>query len=136
MAEHHAMYGTPTYKSWAEMKHRCGNPKKSDYVNVSYCEEWEDFRNFFRDMGVRPSGTSLDRIDPEGDYCKENCRWADWETQENNRTNNRRFLYEGEKLTIPQIARKYGISRSNLANKIYIKKMDIVEAVDYLRREC
>ena len=136
MAEHHGMYGTPTYKSWAEMKHRCGNTKKSDYVNVSYCEEWEDFRNFFRDMGVRPSGTSLDRIDPEGDYCKENCRWADWETQENNRTNNRRFLYEGEKLTIPQIARKYGISRSNLANKIYIKKMDIVEAVDYLRREC
>ena len=136
MAEHHGMYGTPTYKSWAEMKHRCGNPKKSDYVNVSYCEEWEYFRNFFRDMGVRPSGTSLDRIDPECDYCKENCRWADWETQENNRTNNRRFLYEGEKLTIPQIARKYGISRSNLANKIYIKKMDIVEAVDYLRREC
>lgn len=136
MAEHHGMYGTPTYKSWSEMKHRCGNPKRSDYVNVSYCEEWEDFRNFLRDMGKRPYGTSLDRIDPKGNYCKENCRWADWETQENNRTNNRRFMYEGDNLTIPQIARKYGISRSNLANKIYIKKMDIVEAVNYLRREC
>lgn len=116
------------------MKGRCGNPKRPEYANISYCDEWESFENFFRDMGVRPKGTSLDRIDPHGNYCPENCRWADIVTQENNRTNNRFFLYEGEKLTLSQIARKYGISRSNLANKIYIKKMDIVEAVDYLRK--
>lgn len=132
----HGMYGTPTYKSWSEMKCRCGNSKRPDYVNVSYCEEWERFENFFMDMGVRPDGTSLDRIDPHGNYCRENCRWANWEVQENNRTNNRKFLYEGEYLTIPQIARKYGISRSNLANKVYIYKMNIVEAMDYLRKEC
>lgn len=132
----HGMYGTPTYKSWSEMKCRCKNPSHSKtdcYVGVTYCEEWEKFENFFRDMGVRPEGTTLDRIDPAGNYEPSNCRWADIITQENNRRNNRRFEYDGEKLTLPQIARKYGISRSNLANKIYLQKMDVVEAVNYLR---
>lgn len=134
----HGMYGTPTYKSWSEMKCRCKNPSHSKggcYIGVSYCEEWESFENFYRDMGKRPEGTTLDRINPYGNYEPNNCRWADIITQENNRRNNKRFTYNGESLTLPQIARKYGISRSNLANKIYIKKMDIGEAVDYLRRK-
>lgn len=129
----HGMYGTPTYKSWAEMKFRCGNPERPDYKDVSYCEEWEKFENFLRDMGVRPDGMTLDRINPYGNYEPSNCRWADNITQENNRRNNRKFLYNGELLTLSQIARKYGISRSNLANKVYIRKMDITEAVDYMR---
>lgn len=129
----HGMYGTPTYKSWSEMKYRCGNPKRSDYATVSYCKEWERFENFLDDMGVRPEGTTLDRINPHGNYEPSNCRWADIITQENNRRNNRKFLYNGEYLTLPQIARKYGISRSNLANKIYIYKFDITEAVNFLR---
>ena len=128
----HGMYGTPTYKSWAEMKHRCGNPKRPEYVNVSYCKEWETFEGFFKDMGIRPDGTSLDRIDPNGNYCPENCRWADWETQENNKRNNRYFEYDGCVLTLPQIARKYKVSRSNLANKIYLYNMSIDEAMCYL----
>lgn len=86
-------------------------------------------------MGERPVGTTLDRIDPHGIYEPSNCRWADIITQENNRRNNRRFTYNAESLTLPQIARKYGISRSNLANKVYLNNMDIVEAVDYLRRK-
>lgn len=83
-------------------------------------------------MGERPEGTSLDRINPRGNYEPENCRWADILTQENNRTNNVFYLLNGEKLTLTQIARKYEISRSNLANKIYIYKMDIKEAVTLL----
>lgn len=133
MAERHGMYGTPTYKSWSEMKYRCGNPKRSEYVNVSYCEEWEYFSNFFRDMGLRPKGTTLDRIDVHKGYSKDNCRWADDFTQENNRSNNHYFEYNGEKLTLSQIARKYNISRSNLANKIYLYNKGITESVDYLR---
>ncbi len=83
-------------------------------------------------MGVRPSGTTLDRIDPHGNYEPNNCRWADIFTQENNRRNNVYYLLNGERLTLTQIARKYGISRSNLANKIYIKKWNIENAVSYL----
>lgn len=141
MAEHkgnyrHGMYGTPTYKSWSEMKLRCNNPshgRGNCYEGITYCEEWEKFENFYRDMGVRPDGTTLDRINPYGNYEPSNCRWADIITQENNRRNNKKYEYEGEVLTLPQIARKYGISRSNLANKIYLQKMDISQAVNYLR---
>ena len=83
-------------------------------------------------MGERPNGTSLDRINPYGNYYKENCRWADILTQENNKTSNRYFLYNWEQLTLSQIARKYNVSRSNLANKIYIKKESIENAMNYL----
>ena len=116
------------------MKRRC-KLQKGCYVGVTYCEEWETFENFFRDMGERPKGTTLDRINPYGHYEPSNCRWADIFTQENNRRNNVRYEYEGENLTLTQIARKYKISRSNLANKIYIKKMNIIQAIDYLRRQ-
>lgn len=143
MAEHrgnyrHGMYGTPTYKSWSEMKHRCKNPThgKGNYKGITYCAEWESFENFFRDMGVRPAGTTLDRINPCGNYEPTNCRWADIFTQENNRRNNRRFNYRGEEMTLPQFARKYGVSRSNLANKVYLSKMDFSFALDYLRGRC
>ena len=129
------MYGTPTYKSWSEMKARCGNPKRKWYSNITYCEEWEDFRNFYKDMGERPVGTSLDRIDPKGNYEPSNCRWADDITQENNRSNNRKFSLDGEYLTLSQIARKYNLSRSNLANKIYLYKMDIKDAISYLLKK-
>lgn len=130
----HGMYGTPTYKSWAEMKYRCDHPNHSsgNYDGISYCESWSQFENFFADMGERPQGTTLDRINPYGDYEPNNCRWADPITQGNNKTNNVFYLMDGEYLTLPQIARKYNISRSNLANKIYIMNWDIDTAVSYL----
>lgn len=130
----HGMYGTPTYKSWSEMKSRCDHPERSsgNYHGIRYCERWARFENFFADMGVRPDGTSLDRINPKGDYTPENCRWADIFTQENNRSDNVYYDFRGEKLTLPQIARKYGLSRSNLAMKIYHYKMTMEEAVSYL----
>lgn len=130
----HGMYGTPTYKSWSEMKSRCDHPEHSTghYEDVSYCERWSNFENFLADMGERPDNTSLDRIDPYGNYEPDNCRWADIYAQENNRRNNVFYDDCGEKLTLPQIARKYGISRSNLANKVYIYKWSMEEAVSYL----
>jgi hypothetical protein len=136
----HGMYGTPTYKSWAEMKSRCDHPERSSghYEDITYCDRWSTFENFYEDMGDRPDGTSLDRIDTFGNYEPTNCRWADIFTQENNRKNNVFYDINGERLTLTQIARKYGISRSNLANKIYIKKWDMDYAVSYLleRKEC
>lgn len=127
----HGMYGTPTYKSWSDMKHRC-NHNIALYKDVTYCSRWESFEAFFEDMGVRPQGTTLDRIDYMGNYEPGNCRWADDYTQQNNRRNNVFFDLNGERLTLPQIARKYGISRSNLENKIHIYKMPMDEAVNYL----
>ena len=124
---HHGMYGTPTYKSWANMKDRCG--KKGYEENITYCKEWEDFRNFYKDMGERPKGTTLDRIDPFGNYCKENCRWVDYEVQENNRTNNRKFYVNGGLYTIPQLSRMYGIKLSTLGMRVYFRKWTIEKAL-------
>ena len=130
----HGYYGTPTYKSWSEMKYRC-NSNVKNYEKITYIKEWEYFENFLRDMGERPKNTSLDRIDVYGNYEPKNCRWATTETQENNKKNNRYYDIDGEKLTLSQIARKYKISRSNLANKIYIYKMNIYDAIEYLLKK-
>ena len=70
-----------TYHSWASMRDRCYNPRCIEFkrygkVGVSVCERWKRFANFLADMGERPPGTSLDRINPWGNYEPGNCRWA------------------------------------------------------------
>lgn len=81
-----------TYRSWDGMKQRCLNPKATGYkryggAGVTVCERWLTFENFLADMGERPEGTTLDRIDSAGDYEPGNCRWADRSTQNRNRPN-------------------------------------------------
>lgn len=87
----HSMTGTPTYRSWQHMKDRCLNPKNNRFQiygarGVSICERWKtSFENFLADMGERPIGKSLDRINPFGNYEPNNCRWATPKEQANNR---------------------------------------------------
>ena len=82
----HGMSNTPTYNSWQAMKDRCHDLENPYYGGrgITYCEEWEDFRNFFRDMGERPAEHTLDRINGDLNYCPENCRWATAQLQKLN----------------------------------------------------
>lgn len=89
----HGMTHTPTFKSWESMKQRCLNAGSADYPRyggrgISVHAPWIDsFDTFFRDMGQRPKGTSLDRIDVNGDYTPSNCQWSTRSKQQRNKSN-------------------------------------------------
>lgn len=77
----HGHSGTRTHRSWKEMRQRCLNPKSDKWEwyggrGIVVCAEWDSFEQFLLDMGERPIGMTLDRINPDGDYKKDNCRWA------------------------------------------------------------
>lgn len=117
----HGMAGTRTYKSWHSMHQRCqGKGGHEYYVNngIIVCERWNSFENFVEDMGERPTGMTLDRIDGTRGYYKENCRWATHKQQMNNRNVNVIVEPFGEKMTVAEAADKYKIGISCLRHRL------------------
>ncbi len=84
------------------------------------CQEWRDsFSAFYRDMGLRPTSKhSIDRIDNDGPYCKENCRWATWTQQASNRRNNRHVEHEGQTRTVSAWSRLLGGNKMLVSQRL------------------
>lgn len=132
----HGLSGVPEYQIWAAMIQRCGNPSNSAYHNyggrgVVVCSEWrESFARFLADMGERP-GTeySIDRIDNDGNYEPENCRWATNVEQSSNRRNNRRVTVNGETKTVSEWSREHDICVETIESRIVKLGWDPARAV-------
>lgn len=114
------------------MLQRCNNPKNPNYqkygaVGVTVCERWKVFTNFLEDMGERPDGMSLDRVDPHLGYSPENCRWATAITQARNRRKPTTTFEQAEEvrklkrqgLTPKQVAEALGLTVSAVDSVVY-----------------
>lgn len=120
----HGRSGTREYVAWCNMKTRCYNPRSTRFDlyggrGIAVCEAWRNsFEQFYADMGPSSAGMSLDRIDPDGDYSPENCRWADQKTQSNNVRRNHRFTVQGVERTLGEWAEHRGVTYELLRGRI------------------
>ena len=121
---------SPTYNSWHMMKQRSQNPNHPAYKDyggrgIKVCSRWQDFANFLADMGERPRGKTLDRIDNSGDYELSNCRWVTMKEQAQNRRDKKtQYLFvamneQGTMITSNnqcEFARQYGLNRGSITD--------------------
>jgi len=123
---------TPTYLTWNSMRRRCflgSQGKKPAYANVKVCERWEEFSNFLEDMGERPEGTSLDRINVLGDYEPENCRWATPSEQQRNKKFNRTLTYNGVTKSVHDWSEEFGIGSMTLYKRVFEHGWDVEKSL-------
>ena len=115
---------TPEYYAWRNMRRRCYNPSDDSYGHyggrgITVCERWaNDFDAFVRDMGQAPTGKSLDRIDVNGNYAPENCRWATDVEQMRNQRRNVLITLGTETVCIAEWAEKLGVRADTLAGRL------------------
>jgi hypothetical protein len=116
----HGLTKSPTYNSWSKMRNRCLNNNNDRYSSyggrgISVCARWVDsFENFLSDMGERPEGCSIGRIDNDGDYCPDNCRWETSKQQSRNKRNTARVLGED----ICSASERVGIEATTIYTRI------------------
>ena|SRR3990167_2056999 len=127
-------FRTGTYNSWHSMKQRCYNKPNPYFHNyggrgITVFSGWHSFAGFLADMGNRPAGMTLDRINNDKNYEPGNCRWATKEVQMANRRDSRLYTYRGKNLCIAQWARRANISYATLTHRLLKKGWTISKAI-------
>ena len=121
----HGMYGTRLYHIWNGLTGRCNNPNNKDYANyggrgISVCKEWQKPENFFgwAFLNGYSEDLTLDRIDTNGNYCPENCRWITNDEQQRNRRNNKILEFDGQRHCVSEWAEITGIPKGTISSRI------------------
>lgn len=134
------------YQSWSNMNDRCYNPNSTGFEcygerGIEVCESWRrgrddfgGFSNFLEDMGERPQGHSLDRIDVNSDYKKDNCRWSDAKDQANNKRDNHYLNYQDQTLTLSEWSQKTGLLQNTILYRLR-RGWPTEEALGLVKRE-
>jgi len=126
---------TQIYIAWMAMKQRCVNLNNPEYKNygarnITICFRWKVFENFLADMGEPPTENhSLDRINNDGNYCPENCRWATKTEQARNMRVNHLITYRGKTQCLPIWAEQFGISENALRTRLRVLGWSIEKAL-------
>jgi hypothetical protein len=113
---------TSIYVAWVSMRQRCNNPRCRQFHHyggrgIRVCERWNSFANFEADMGPKPDNMSLDRIDMDGDYTPENCRWATQTEQMRNLRITRRVMIEGRSYVAADLAERSGLKTDTIIDR-------------------
>lgn len=122
--KHPQRYNEPTMLTWRSMMSRCYNPNSSRYEShgnrgITVCDRWHDFNNFLSDMGERPSRNySLDRINNDGNYTPENCRWATPKQQSRNTRRNRKITIDGQTFCVAEWSEISGIKQDTILARL------------------
>ena len=130
----HGKSGSRLYTVWNAMKARCSNPNNHAYERyggrgIGYCARWEQFANFYEDMGDAPKGHTLERLENNKGYSTENCIWADRSQQGRNKRNNVMLTIDGETLPLVAWAERYGIAYGTVHRRLWHHKWSPEDAV-------
>ena len=133
----HGHKGTRLYNIWKGMNDRTNRKSSRNYINyggrgISVCKEWQSFEVFYKwamEHGYQDE-LSIDRIDVNGNYCPENCRWANAKIQANNSRRNAKIEYKGQTLTLQQWAEKLRINKTTLWNRLNALGWSVEEALE------
>ncbi len=123
--EFHGLTKHPLYPVWNTMRQRCINPRSKAFYKygargITVCDRWRDsFAAFLHDMGERPEGCSIERIDNSGPYSPENCKWADRRQQASNKRNNIKITHEGKTLCLTAWAEEFGIPLTTIYRRVF-----------------
>lgn len=131
----HGQAGTRIYKIWSSMRTRCDSPKYYQYHRyggrgITYDPLWAKFENFYKDMkDTYQSHLTLDRIDGDGNYTKNNCRWATWSEQKINTKKTHWITFKGQTKPLKYWATEYGFKYTTLERRINKSRMSIEKAL-------